>query len=245
MMHQIHMPLRRLSALARRLRRDTSGVALLEFAFSLPIVAGIGCYAVELSNFALVSLKVNQIALNLADNASRVGASTNLATTQIREVDLNDVLQAARYQGKGISLTTNGRVIVSSLENIQQSYDKTGPVQRIHWQRCVGLKSGTGYDSAYGTTTAAAGTTSAQANAGTAAASGMGDAGYSVNAPNGAGVMFVEVNYLYKPLISGYFLGDKRIHFTASFIVRDNRDFTQIFNPSPAATRATCDTYTS
>jgi hypothetical protein len=56
------------------------------------------------------------------------------------------------------------------------------PVQRIHWQRCLGKRSGTGYDSSYGTTTTTAGTTATLANAGTVSA-GMGDAGLMVSAP--------------------------------------------------------------
>lgn len=230
-------------ALLRRLARDTSGVAMLEFAFSLPIVLAIGLYGLEVANFAMVNLKVSQIALTLADNSSRVGAATSaLTVTQIREVDMNDVLQAARYQGKSLNLTTYGRITVSSLENVQQTYD-TAPVQRIHWQRCLGLKSGTNYDSSYGTTTTTAGTDATSGNAGTTTTTGMGDAGSKVNAPSGSGLMFVEVNYDYQPLISTYFLGTRRMHYLASMIVRDNRTFTQIFNPSPTATKATCDVH--
>lgn len=224
------------------LRDNQRGLALIEFALSFPVVAAIGLYSIEVTNFALVNLRVNQIALALADNASRVGTDYGLTTQQLREVDMNDVLQAARYQGAGIKLTTYGRVIVSSLENVKQSYD-TAAVQRIHWQRCIGLRSGTNYDSSYGTTASTDGTDATSANAGTTVASGMGDTGYKVNAPTTGGVMFVEVNYQYQPLISKYFLGDTRIHFTASYIVRDSRDFSQIYNPSPTASRSTCNLY--
>lgn len=235
----------RLARFARRLRQDTGGLALTEFAFAMPIILGLGMYSIETANLAIANLRISQIALNLADNASRVGATTSLSTTQLREVDLNDVLQAARYQGKAINLTTQGRITLSSLENVQQSYD-TAPVQRIHWQRCLGLKSGTNYDSSYGTTTATAGTDATAANAGTTAATGMGDAGSKVTAPSGSGLMFVEINYEYKPLVSGWlFSTSKRIHYVASFIVRDNRDFSKVYNPSPAATKSTCDLYTT
>ncbi len=231
-------PLRRLLDRLRQLRRDRSGVALLEFALGMPVVLGLGLYGVETANLALLNLKISQIALNLADNASRVGTSSTLATQQLREVDMNDVLQAARYQGASIKLTTNGRIIVSSLEN------QSG-TQYIHWQRCIGLKSGTGYDSSYGTTTTTAGTDATAGNAGTLAPTGMGDAGSMVNAPTGSGVMFVEINYAYRPLTGTWLMPAGRIHYVASFIVRDVRDFTQIYNPSPAATRSTCNLYTS
>lgn len=230
-----------------RLRRDASGVAMLEFAFALPFVVGVGAYGIELSNLALLNMRVSQIALNLADNASRVGTFSTLSTQQLREIDINDVLQATRKQGEAIQLATRGRVILSSLENVQQTYD-SAPVQRIHWQRCIGLKTGTGYDSSYGTTTTAAGTTNTSANAGATAAAGMGDAGSRVNAPSGSGVMFVEINYLSKPLFGTWLTSAERIHYIASFIVRDRRDFSQLFNPAPAVAagaKMTCDRYTS
>jgi Flp pilus assembly protein TadG len=235
----VRRTLRALGSTTGRLGRDRSGLALLEFAFSMPLVLMIGLYGIETSNLALINLKVSQIALNLADNASRVGLLNNVNVEQLREIDMNDVLQAARNQGNSIGLTTNGRIIVSSLE-------KNGSgTQRIHWQRCVGLKSGTNFDSSYGTTTTTAGTDTQASNAGTLAPSGMGDTGQEVNAPTSGGVMFVEVNYVYQPIVGNWLFGTSRIHYVASYVVRDNRDFTQIYNPSPAATRSTCDKYTT
>ncbi|NWO96523.1 hypothetical protein, partial [Escherichia coli] len=82
----------------------------------------------------------------LADNASRVGLFSGQTTIQLREADINDVLQQTRLHGSAIDLTTKGRVTLSSLENVKQSYD-TAATQRIHWQRCIGTLSGTSYDS--------------------------------------------------------------------------------------------------
>jgi len=208
----------------------------------MPLIITIGGYGVELSNFAITNLRVSQIALNLADHASRVGLTSTLTTTQLRETDINDVLAAAQIEGDRIKLTTNGRVTLSSLENVQQSYD-TVPVQRIHWQRCIGLKSGAGYDSTYGTTTATAGTLATAAYAGTTTTSGMGKTGSKVSAPSGSGVMFVEVNYAYRPLFGSLFVPSQTISYVASFIVRDKRDFSMIYNPAPAATRNNCSLY--
>lgn len=229
----------------RRLRllgRDTSGLAMMEFAFTLPLVMGIGGYLTELSFFGLTNLRISQYALNLADNASRVGISAGGGVTQLREGDINDVLQGTRKEGELIKLTTNGRVTLSSLENTQQSGD-SNRVQRIHWQRCIGLMAGTGYDSSYGTTSPSDGTTKTGNTKGTAAPTGMGDPGRKVMAMQDSGVMFVEVNYRYKPLFGSMFVSPQIIHYASSFVVRDNRDFTQIHNPSPQATASTCDKY--
>ena len=226
-----------------RLGGDRSGLAMLEFAFAMPVVLTLGLYGMETANLALINLKVSQITLNLADNASRVGTTSALATQQLREVDMNDVLQAARYQGTAIKLTTYGRITVSSLENIQQSYD-TDAVQRIHWQRCLGLKSGPKYDSV-DSTSPNAGTDGTAANAGKDQPNGMGDPGAKVNAPEGAGVMFVEVNYDYQPIVGTWLMGSSRIRYIASFIVRDRRLFSQIFNPSPSVTPSKCNVYSA
>ena len=224
----------------RKLRRDTSGVALIEFAFSMPIVLGIGCWGIETANLALANLRVSQIALNLADNSSRVGDMQSDNTTQLREVDVNDALTAARLQGEKWQLTERGRIIVSSLEEHDGK-------QYIHWQRCLGMKSGEFFDSRYGTTKTTDGITSSASDAGTQVPTGMGDAGAKVVAPPSSGVMFVEVSYEYSPVISKFWVPNQyaRIHYIASFVVRDRRTFDQIYNPQPAASRYTCDKYTS
>jgi Flp pilus assembly protein TadG len=226
----------RLKRFARLLRADRSGLALLEFALAFPVLLSSGLLAIDVTQLALVHMKVSQVALNLADNMSRMGLNNSLSTQQVREIDVNDAFEAVRDQGAQIGLVQNGRVILSSLENA------TG-TQAIHWQRCIGLKSGTNYDSSYGTTAITDGTTQT-GNAGTAAPSGMGDAGSMVNAPVGSGVMFVEINYLYRPYFP-WLTNQSRIHYAASFIIRDLRDFRQIYNPNPAATKMTCNLYTT
>lgn len=229
----------------RSLRRDTSGLALVEFALTLPIVLAMGGWGVELSFLALSNLRVSQYAVNLADNASRVGVAANAGVTQLREADLNDVLEGTRKESEIIKLTENGRVTLSSLEFVQQSYDNRR-VQRIHWQRCIGKKSGAGYDSTYGRTGANAGKTATLADAGRTQSAGMGPTGGKVKAFNDSGVMFVEINFNYKPLFGSMFVKPQIIHYAQSYVVRDNRDFSQIYNPDPqvpADQIATCDRY--
>jgi hypothetical protein len=216
----------------RAWRRDRRGVALLEFALSLPVVLPIGLYAIELANFGVQQLRLSQATLTLSDNISRVGVDTNMATQQLREIDVNEVIDGLRRQTASLALTTNGRVTISSLET------KNGD-QWIHWQRCVGLKSGTGYDSSFG-----------HAGDGAAAGSsfrGMGNAAEPVIAPDGSAVIFVEINYDYQPLISRYFMGNRKLQQTASYIVRDNRELAAgVTDPDPKAeVRMTCDRYTT
>lgn len=238
-MHMIsHDPVK-LPGLLERVSDDRSGLALLEFAFGLPLVLLLGLSGIELANLALSNLRVSQIAIALADNTSRVGERTALATQQLRESDINDVLEAVRQQGSQLELTNNGRVTISSLEA-----DASG-TQRIHWQRCIGTKTGAGYDSSYGVTSITAGTDLSSGNAGTLSPGGMGPPGQKVIAPPSSGVIFVEINYDYLPIVNFFSGTPRRISYTASFIVRDNRDFRQLYNPMPTANRATCDKYTA
>ena len=237
-------------AFANRLRRDTSGLALLEFAFSAPIVLSIGMYGIEVSNLALMNMRVSQSALNIADNASRLGLTTSLNTQQLRESDINDLVSQIRQQTGGWNLTTRGRVTITSLE------EKSGD-QIMHWQRCVGLRNGVDYKSHYDkpgeAVTPTDGSDTSAGNQGviiTPKGTGMGPTGGKVVAPPNSGVIFVEVNYEYDPVVSDRWLpaGTTRLSYIASFIVRDRRDFTQIFNPSPSVPtnqKMTCDRYTT
>lgn len=76
-------------------------------------------------------------------------------------------------------------------------------------------------------------------------ATGIGPAGQEVTAPTGDAVIFVEVIYDYKPLITGALISNKTIKSTAAFNVRDSRDLTQVYQTNPAATVASCSTYTA
>ncbi|MEY4270753.1 MAG: hypothetical protein RLZZ58_1969, partial [Pseudomonadota bacterium] len=174
----------------------------------------------ELSNLALAHMRVSQIAASLSDNASRISIDVGLPVPQVRESDVNELLAAALKQGESIDLETHGKVILSSLEQNGSSE------QWIHWQRCAGDKL---FPSSYG-------------NEGTQGGlfDGMGDTGKRIAAPPGAAVMFVEISYDYQPIAYGSWLGPKTMRYTSSFLVRDDRDLAQIYNPSPSAAVATC-----
>lgn len=214
----------------RKLRRDERGMAAIEFAMSLGAVVTLGVYGTEMSNLALAHLKVSQVALGLADNISRVGLKSALAQQQLREADINDALVGAQVQGQSWKLGTKGRISVSSLQVNAQGG------QWIKWQRCLGVKAGTGWDSTYGVED--------QGNTGTAL-TGMGKAGEQVTAPPNSAVIFVEVNYDYEPVVNFGLNTARKITYLASLVVRDNRDLTQVYNPNPAATRMTCDRHTA
>ncbi|WP_296676012.1 pilus assembly protein TadE [Novosphingobium sp.] len=186
---------------------------MTEFALGAPVLMLAGLYGVEQANFVLVNMKINQLATHLADNASRIGDTSQLKNRKIYESDINDVIIGAQLQaGKSIDVYNHGRIFISSLE-----FDSATNKQYIHWQRCRGAKAVT---SGYG-------------NEGDKI-SGMGPKSGEVTADPGDAVIFVEVRYTYQPLIAGSIISNKDIKAIAAFNVRDSRDLTQIYQRNAA-----------
>lgn len=208
----------------RRFGSDTSGLALMEFAFSLPIVLTLSLAGAELTNFVITKMRVSQIALHLADNAARIGAGSQLQAKTISETDINDLLTGAQLQSGELDLFTNGRVIISDLEPVANP--NTTNKYKIAWQRCKGTM--TAYTPAFGE----AGRSTGQNM------DGMGPTGRQVIAQDGGATMFVEVYYKYTPLIKTSF-ANTTISEVASMMVRDRRDLTQIYN-AENATKSLC-----
>lgn len=200
----------------RKLRRDQSGLALLEFALMLPILLTMSLAGAELTNFVITKMRISQIALHLADNAARIGTGSQLQAKKITEADINDLLVGAGMQSGELNLFTNGRVIISSLEPMASP--NTGNKYKIRWQRCAGNK--TAHGSGYGKV----GVTSGPDQG--VNMTGMGPAGRQIGAPEDGVTMFVEVYYEYKPLIKTSLSPSSEITEVASMMVRDRRDTT-------------------
>lgn len=213
--------------LVRRLRRDRSGMALIEFAFTLPIFTGLGFYGVEVSNLAITQMKMSQVALNMADNASRIGTlNATLGAKVITEEQINDVFQAAALQSGAAGLYQDGRTILSSLELNAQGG------QTIMWQRCKGIQPDAPNYGAQGTGATGTGFP------------GMGPPGDKVTATSGTAVMYVELNYTYHPLFGSMFMGERELHQEAAYTVRDSREIgKEPTNNVSAARKSTCDKF--
>jgi len=202
------MPLALIHSTGRRLGRDTSGVAMLEFAFGLPILLAMSLTGAELTNYIITKMRISQIALQLADNAARIGSGSQLESKKIYESDINDLLTGANFQAGELNLFTNGRIIISSVE----PHATTAGKYRIRWQRCKGNK--TAWASSYGTP------------ANKTNEDGIGPAGRQVIAPPNGVAMFVEVRYTYQPLVKTSLSPTSEINEIASMMVRDARNTT-------------------
>ena len=197
--------------LARAFLPCHAGVSTLEFALILPIVMSIGLYGVEIVYLNTIDMKLSEMALSLADNASRLGQTDNSAVTPtVTETDISEVMKGVEEQGAPIGFAQNGRVILSSLER-----DTATGKQYIHWQRCFG---GMSRQSAYGNDTSRNGVNGA-------AITGMGRGTTKVAATSAStAVMFVEVYYSYTGLVGQTFVANRILRKEGAFLIRDERN---------------------
>jgi hypothetical protein len=202
---------------------------MVEFALALPFVVFVTMSAAELTNYTTTKMRVSQLALQIADNASRIGTGTVLSNKTISETQINELFAGANLQSGKLGLFSNGRIILSSLQpgTATNSYV-------VKWQRCKGAKTFT--SSTYFT----AGTTERDATTNNP---------YNVTPPADGAVMFVEISYTYQPIIGLQFINNiSEIRETAAMTVRDNRDYTGgtngIYN-SEGAPVASCSTYSA
>ena len=197
-------------------------MSAVELGLSMPFLMGLSLAATEVVNLALIHVQLNQLAITVADNASRAKQTQVTGAPRFREYDVNQVFRAAALQGEDLDIPTRGRVILSS-----HQVNASGG-QWIAWQRCWGNNT---WASRYGPQgTGATGT----------AFDGMGFTSTKMTADSGTAIMFVEIAYDYKPFFLGSILPAKLIRKEAALYVRDDRDLTQIYNPLPTQTVASC-----
>jgi TadE-like protein len=95
----------RLKQFARQLRDDNSGLALVEFAISLPFFMGLTVGGIEVANYASVVMQLNQIAIHTADNAARIGVQSALPEKRINELQINDLFEGTLSEGDRVALS--------------------------------------------------------------------------------------------------------------------------------------------
>lgn len=208
-----------------KVSKDNRGLALIEFAFTLPILLAMILSGAEITNYIIVRTRVSQLALQIADNAARMGNGTMLQLKTLNESDINDLFAGANLQSGTLSLRTKGRVILSDLE--PQTTSDSNSTYKIKWQRCYGTQP---YTSPY-------------PKAGAENLTGLGPAGNQTTAQQGNATMFVELYYVYTPLISTRLVPSTTMTEIASMSVRDRRDLTGGDNgvyPVNGASKASC-----
>lgn len=213
---------RGLTPFLRRLRGCTGGMALTEFAMSLPILLTLGLFGLETANLAMAHLRVSNIAMMTADNAARIRDS-------IDEADVIELFTGAKMTGEGIRFAQNGRIVLSSIEPNAAGTGGASTGQWIRWQRCDGQRV---FTSAYGAQGKGQNDASLQY---------VGTATNPISAATGTAVMVVEVSYIYQPIIPNSFLSGREIRYESAFNVRQRTN--QAITNASSVTGRTCNLY--
>lgn len=198
------MMIRHLTKTLRRLNCHR-GVAMLEFALSLPLLLIISMGGLELINYVIVQMQLNRIAVMASDNASRL-------RSQMSESYINQLFVGVDKAGAGIKFKERGRVVLSSVQN-----NNAEDGQWIRWQRCFGDRV---YSSKYGDQGKGKNDSTLPTING-------------LTAQAGSAIMYVEVSYAYDPIFPGGLLSNRIMSREAAFIVRQRTDFS-IAGTSPA-----------
>ena len=193
-----------------RLAVDRRGVAAIELALCLPPLLMIGMYGAEIAYMASVNIEISQLALSVADNASRLGQTDNSGVTPtITQADVDAVMFGAMKQGESFGFAEHGRIVLTSLER-----DTASGKQYIHWQRCRGSLA---RSSAYGNDSNRNGLSGPEIV-------GLGSGRQKVTAKSGSAVMFAEVFYQHRGLFGTMYVGTVELKREAAYIVRDDRN---------------------
>src|SRR5262249_7795434 len=145
---------------------------------------------------------VSQLALQVADNASRMGVGTVAGPKTISEGDINDVFTGSQLQSGKLNIQANGKIILSDLEIDTANSTATTTKYKIMWQRCYGSQT---HASGFGTAPKEANNPNPITASNYQNLSGIGPTGQQVTAQSNTPAMFVEVYYVYQPLFTSKF----------------------------------------
>lgn len=120
---------KRCGAAIHRLRRDVGGLALIEFAYVLPIFMGFGLVGLELTNVVLAKQKTERIASTLSD----LVASNQIAPN---ERQIGDMFASIPQIARPFEFGEGGNVIVTAVVGVYDS-GADDVENRVAWQRCL------------------------------------------------------------------------------------------------------------
>ncbi len=123
----------------RELKRDLSGLALIEFAYTLPIFVGFGLVGIEFTNVVLAHQKSERIAATIADQVASNQVPPN-------ERQIRDMFEAVELIAAPFDFSDNGNVIVTAVVGVRD-IDDDEVQNKVAWQRCSVKDS---YESAFG-----------------------------------------------------------------------------------------------
>lgn len=183
----------------KKIIKNTSGIALTEFALILPMFVFMVVGGMELAWEAVTRQRIQAIASTSADNAARKRGV-------IDEADISEIIAAIKQNAEGLNFEEDGKIVISS---VQRNSANNG--NWIRWQRCFGEKN---KESSYG----AEG--KGQNNSSFSKISND----PNLRPPAGNAIIIAEIEYNHKPLVTDAYFGQKTFTYESVQIVRDRQD---------------------
>jgi len=112
----------------RKLKLDIAGLALIEFAYTLPIFVGFGLVGIEFANVVLARQKTERIAATIADQVASNQVPPN-------ERQIRDMFEAVELIAAPFDFNDNGNVIVTAVVGVRDP-DDDEIQNKVAWQRC-------------------------------------------------------------------------------------------------------------
>lgn len=114
---------------ARRIVQDASGLALIEFAYILPIFLGFGLVGLEYTNVVLARQKTERVASTIADLVASNQVPPN-------ERQIGDMFASVPIISKPFEFGRESNVIITGVLGIYDS-DDDEVQNKVAWQRCL------------------------------------------------------------------------------------------------------------
>ena len=214
------------------LRGCTSGVAMMEFAFALPVVLALGLMGLETANYAMAHLRVSNIAMLTADNAARVRDSDRRSRHRRAVHRRQDERRQHQFRAERPDHPDRPRADAAP-EPTSGSAGSAATARSIIRNPTANMRPRTAAGAAitngteiYNADRITPNTTNPSSPPQRPLITGMGSAQRRSRPQSGTAVMVVEVVYTYQPIIPNSFLAGRQIRYESAFNVRQRNDQT-------------------
>jgi hypothetical protein len=116
---------------------NRSGVAMLEFALSLPLFLGFVLTAIEMANYVMANNRTQRLASMVADLVAQSG----VGNVGVSEGQIYDLFSAVDLTARPFDIRNHGRLVITSVKGTDENNDNTVE-NRILWQRFDGAYIG-------------------------------------------------------------------------------------------------------
>ncbi len=172
----------------RRFKRAQGGLAIAEFALTLPVLITLFYGTIEISRYLLIIQKVEKLSHAVADLSAQSAVATRSSLDQVM-VAASDIMNP-------YAMNSNGRIIVTSLYRPPATPPQT-TVASVNWRYEGG------------------GTLNATSQLGNVGANAVVPAGFTFDEREN--VIAAEVYYRFSPLLTNRFFGTKTIYRRAFY----------------------------